>query len=275
VSIPAGITVRLDTALSADGTPVPVFLVHRDGMATDGSNPAILTGFGGFAANMSPGFTVESVILAERGGVFAVAIARGGGEFGEDWHRAAIRENKPRAVDDFIAVAQWLLERDYTNTGQLAAIGTTHGGLLAMAAMTRRPELFGVVGAQFPLLDMARFDEGISGEQWIDEYGSPSEPSSLRALLAYSPYHTLDSAAAAPPVLVVAAASSPVPPFHARKMIARLQATADAPTPYLLREDTLPAGTVGPRFAPVENLADLLAFVLGVIARPPDRGPFS
>jgi prolyl oligopeptidase len=275
VAIPAGITVRLDTALSADGTRVPVFLVHRDGVPMDGRNPAILTAFGGFGADMSPGFTVESVILAETGGVFAVAITRGGGEFGEVWHEAAMRERKPRAIDDFIAAAEWLIERDYTSARRLAAIGTTHGGMLVTAAMTRRPELFAAIGAQFPLLDMARFDEGVTGGDWIEEYGSPSEPAALRALLSYSPYHTVDTAAAVPPVLMVAAASSPVPPFHARKMIARLQTQHGPATPWLLREDTLPAGTIGPRFAPVENLADLLSFVLAVIARPPAPGPVS
>jgi prolyl oligopeptidase len=140
--------------------------------------------------------------------------------------------------------------------------------------MTRRPELFSAAGAQFPLVDMARVDEGIGGEQLIQEYGSPSEPSSLRALLEYSPYHTLDTANASPPLLMVAAASSPVPPFHARKMIARLQ-TATASAGQYLREETLPAGTIGPRFAPVENLADLLAFVLTITARDTSDGPRS
>jgi prolyl oligopeptidase len=274
VPIPSGLTVSRLEAVSADGTRVPVFVVHREGLAFDGRNPALITGFGGFGASMSPGFTVESVIAAERGGVFAVANVRGGGEFGEAWHEAAVREAKPLAIDDFIAAAELLIAERYTNASQLAAVGMTHGGMLVAAAMTRRLDLFGAVAAQFPPLDMARFTQGGPADRWIEEYGSPSDPAALSALLAYSPYHAVDPAQTYPPVLFVAGESSPIPPFHARKMTARLQATTLG-GPFLLREDTLRAVAPGSSITALENLADLLAFVLGSTARDTVWGPRS
>jgi len=274
VPLPSALTVRQVWVTSGDGTRVPMFLVHRSDLSLDGGNPALLTGYGAFGLSFTPHFAPEAVIMAERGGVFAVVNARGGGELGKAWHDAARGADKPRTIDDFVAAAEWLIDRHYTSPGRLAAIGTAHGGLPVMAAMVRRPELFGAVVARYPVLDMARFTAQATAESWVDEYGSPSVPAALAGMLRYSPYTTIDTAARYPAVLLIAgsATAAPVAPFHARKVIARLQSASDRTAPRLLREDRIPAGTADP-LTPFNDLADALAFIFGNIGWAPVPGP--
>lgn len=273
VPIPSGLVVRQHWIESRDGTRVPLFLVHRDGIRLDGRHSAVLTGFGAFGATLTPAFLPEAVITAERDGVFAVVNARGGGAFGEAWHEAGRGPLKPKAIEDFLAAAQWLIAERYTSLGRLAAVGTTHGGMLTMAAVARRPELFGVAGARYPLLDLTRFDISAESEGWAAEYGSPSDPADLSTLLSYSPYQRLETDANVPPTLLVTSATAPVPPFHARKTIARLQAAHDGGL-FLLREDTLTTAA-SPSAASVEQLAELLAFILRNTGSSPIVGPRS
>lgn len=259
VAIPSDIVVRQETVTSADGTQVPLYLVHRAGLSRDGRSPVLLTAFGAFGVSLAPGFTSEAVIVAERGGVFAVVNARGGGEFGEAWHEAARGAAKPKAIDDIIAAAEWLISEGYARPETLALTGATHGGMLVAAAMTRRPELFGAVVARQPLTDMTRF--GPSTPAWVAEYGSPSDSADLVSLLGYSPYHNVQDTITYPPVLLMADDASAVPPFHARKMVARLQALPSG-GPFLLREDTVQADAGPARASTIFDLADLLTFVL-------------
>jgi prolyl oligopeptidase len=238
----AGITSSQVFATSKDGTRVPMFLVHREGVEPDGKRPVVLTGYGGFNASMSPGYTPRYQLWAEAGGVFAVACLRGGSEYGEEWHRAGRRERKQNVFDDFAACAEWLLANGWTDRDHLAISGGSNGGLLVGAALTQRPELYRAVACSAPLLDMVRYEQFGLGATWNDEYGSAAVPEELEWLLAYSPYHRVVAGTAYPSVLFTLFASDTrVDPMHGRKMCAALQwATSSdaAARPVLLRCET-------------------------------------
>ncbi|HEX3635169.1 MAG TPA: prolyl oligopeptidase family serine peptidase, partial [Paraburkholderia sp.] len=221
-------------AVSADGTRVPYTVIGpRDaqhpveGLQTHNqTRPCLLNGYGGFAIPLLPSYlTGQGIGWLERGGVYVVAHIRGGGEFGTEWHTAAQGEHRQRAFDDFIAVAEALISTGVTSAAQLGIQGGSNGGLLVAACMVQRPELFGAVVCEVPLLDMRRYHLLHAGASWIDEYGDPDEPDEARVLAAYSPYHRVSADVAYPPVLfTTSTADDRVHPGHARKMAARMQA---------------------------------------------------
>jgi prolyl oligopeptidase len=192
----------------------------------EGARPCLLTGYGGFAIPLTPSYlTGPGIGWLAQGGVFVVAHIRGGGEFGTEWHLAAQGENRQRSFDDFIAVAQALIDDGVTTAAQLGIKGGSNGGLLVAACMVQRPDLFGAVVCEVPLLDMSRYHLLHAGASWIDEYGDPDEPDEARVLAAYSPYHQVRAGVAYPPVLFTTSTSDDrVHPGHARKMVARMQA---------------------------------------------------
>lgn len=249
---------------SKDGTRVPMFLLHAREFKADGSAPALLTGYGGFNLVSTPGFDPLAVVWAERGGVYAVANLRGGGELGEAWHRAGMLDRKQNVFDDFIAAAEWLIASRYTNPSRLAITGNSNGGLLVGAALTQRPELFRAVICGAPLLDMIRYHKFSVARWWVAEYGSAEDPEQFRYLYAYSPYHRVREGTAYPAVLFVTGdADTRVDPLHARKMAARLQAATSSDRPVLLLYDTRRGHSGGlPLSEQIENLAMRLQFLL-------------
>jgi prolyl oligopeptidase len=221
------------------GAEIPLFLVHKRGLARDGNNPTVLYGYGGFNVNITPGWTPSAVPFLERGGVWAVAVLRGGGEYGEAWHRAGMLEKKQTVFDDFVAAALHLVSQKVTRPERLAIAGRSNGGLLVGAALTQRPDLFRAVVCGVPLLDMLRYHRFRIAQLWIPEYGSPDDAAAFKWLAAYSPYHRVRDGTAYPAVLLATAASDTrVDPLHARKMAARLQAATGSDRPILLRLET-------------------------------------
>jgi len=224
---------------SKDGTRVPIFLTYKKGIKLDGSNPALLYAYGGFGNSETPYFSVPRIIWLEHGGIFALANIRGGGEYGEDWHRAAIREKRQTAFDDFIAAAEFLIDRKYTNPKKLAIIGGSNGGLLTAACMLQRPDLYGAVVSIVPVTDMLRFNKFTVGRYWIPEYGSPEISEEFKALYAYSPLHNVKPGVEYPPIFVTTAdTDNRVVPMHAKKFVAALQHNAAGNNPILLRVET-------------------------------------
>jgi prolyl oligopeptidase len=221
---------------SKDGTKVPMFLVHARGITLDGSNPVLLEGYGGFGVNNTPFFDSSAIIWAERGGVYALANLRGGGEFGEAWHKAGMRDKKQNVFDDFIGAADWLIQNKYTNPSKLSILGGSNGGLLVGAALTQRPELYQAVICWHPLLDMLRYDQFMEAQFWVSEYGAAKDPEQFKWLYAYSPYQHVKQGVKYPAVLFMTGdADTRVAPLHARKMAALLQADTGSDRPILLR----------------------------------------
>jgi prolyl oligopeptidase len=258
---------------SKDGTRVPMFLVHRQGLERDGDNPVMLAGYGGFNVSETPAFRATRFPWFEAGGVYALANLRGGGEYGEAWHRAGMLANKQNVFDDFIAAAEWLIENDYTRPERLAILGGSNGGLLTGAALVQRPELFGAVVSAVPLLDMLRYQHFLMARYWVPEYGSAEDPEQFAFLHAYSPYHQVKAGVAYPATFLTAGENDArVHALHARKMAARLQAaTASDPAaePILLWVDRDAGhGRGKPLDLRVRDAADLQMFLrwqLGMI----------
>jgi prolyl oligopeptidase len=220
-----GPVVEQHEATSADGTASRTSSCHREGMALDGSHPTLLYAYGGFEVSRRPGYSPRGAAWLERGGVYVVANIRGGGEFGPAWHRAALKENRQRAFDDFIAVAEDLIARGITSPEHLGIMGGSNGGLLVGVALTQRPDLFNAVVVQVPLLDMQRYHLLLAGASWMAEYGDPDDPAEWEFIQRYSPYHNLREDAAYPPVLFTTTTRDDrVHPGHARKMAARMEA---------------------------------------------------
>lgn len=252
---------------SKDGTRVPMFLVHRRGLERTGDHPTYLTGYGGFNASRTPSFSAQAAAWVELGGVYALPNLRGGGEFGEEWHRAGMLENKQHVFDDFIAAAEWLVEEGYTRPSRLAIAGGSNGGLLVGAAMTQRPDLFGAVVCTYPLLDMVRYHRFLVARFWVVEYGSAEDPEQFAYIRAYSPYHNVRPGTEYPATLFITGdEDTRVDPLHARKMTALLQAAQGASpeeAPILLRYHTLAGHSGGrPVSQQVEDMAETLSFLL-------------
>jgi len=259
---------------SKDGTPITMFLAHKKGLKPGGKTPTLLYGYGGFNISMTPSFNASRFLFLERGGLVAIANLRGGGEYGEDWHRAGMLGRKQNTFDDFIAAAEWLIEKKYTDRGHLAIQGGSNGGLLVGAALTQRPDLFRAAVCQVPLLDMLRYHRFLIARLWIPEYGSAEKEEEFRWLHAYSPYHRVKDGVKYPAVLLEAAESDTrVDALHARKMAALLQAAtvSGATRPVLLREETKAGHGAGkPRTRVLEELTDTWGFLfwqLGVQER--------
>ena len=221
---PAPYTVEQVWYPSKDGTRISMFVVRRKDMPKDGSTPFILTGYGGFQVSMTPSFYAGRFAWLEAGGGYAIPNLRGGGEYGEEWHKAGMREHKQNVFDDFAAAAQWLIANEYTRADKLAISGGSNGGLLMGAAVTQHPELFRAVICAVPLLDMIRYHLFGSGKTWIPEYGSAEDPTEFKWLLGYSPYQKVKQGVEYPALLMMSADSDDrVDPMHARKMTAALQ----------------------------------------------------
>jgi prolyl oligopeptidase len=231
-----------------------MFLVHRKDRPHDGNGAAVLTGYGGFAVSHTPAFGRSLLLFLEAGGLYAVAHLRGGAEYGEDWHRAGMLGKKQNVFDDFAAAAEHLVEKGCVAKDRLAIMGGSNGGLLVGAALTQRPELYGAVVCQVPLLDMLRYPLFRIARLWVPEYGDPADPEAFRWLHAYSPYHRVRDGIRYPAVLLTAGESdSRVDPMHARKMTARLQAASSSGRPILLRQETRAGHGQG---KPVSKLLD-------------------
>ena len=219
-----GMTVEQHFATSKDGTRVPYFVVLPRGFEPDGTTPTLLYGYGGFEVSRTPGYsaTVGHSWL-ERGGAYVVANIRGGGEYGPAWHHAALKENRQRAYDDFIAVGEGLVARGITSPERLGIRGGSNGGLLTGVMLTQRPDLWGAVVVQVPLLDMKRYNKLLAGASWMGEYGDP-DTDDWEYIKEYSPYHNLDPAADYPtPFFTTSTRDDRVHPGHARKMVARMK----------------------------------------------------
>jgi prolyl oligopeptidase len=255
--------VRLVRYPSKDGTPISMFLVDARDRPADGRGPALLTGYGGFNISHTPAFGRGVLLFLERGGLYAVAHLRGGGEYGEQWHRAGMLGKKQNVFDDFAGAAEFLVREGHAARDRLAIMGGSNGGLLVGAALTQRPELFRAVVCQVPLLDMVRYPLFRIARLWIPEYGSPDDADSFRWLYAYSPYHHVRDGTPYPAVLLTTGESdSRVDPLHARKMAARLQAATASNHPILLRvESRAGHGQGKPLSKSLEEWTDVWTFV--------------
>ncbi|HEX7839501.1 MAG TPA: prolyl oligopeptidase family serine peptidase [Kofleriaceae bacterium] len=254
---------------SKDGTRISMFILSKKGAPRDGSNPTLLTGYGGFNVNLTPAFASSRAVWLERGGVIAIPNLRGGGEYGEDWHRAGKLLVKQNVFDDFIAAAEYLIAQRWTSPGHLAIQGGSNGGLLVGAALTQRPDLYKVVICAVPLLDMLRYHLFGSGKTWVPEYGSAEDPEQFKALYQYSPYRVaVDAGHRAYPAVVFDSADHDdrVDPMHARKLAAMLQAAQTGDAPILLRIERN-AGHGGADLVKqqVERTADQMAFLEAVL----------
>ena len=265
-----------ETAVSADGTRIPVSVILRKGTRLDGNRPTLLYGYGGYGISEVPYFSAVRRVWLEQGAVWAVAHLRGGGEYGEAWHRAGMLARKQNVFDDFAAAARMLAERGYTRPGRMAWLGGSNGGLLMGAALTQHPSLARAVVAQVGVFDMLRVELHPNGVHNVTEYGTVKDPTQFWALRAYSPYHSVLDGVPYPAVLLTAGEKDPrVDAYHARKMAARLQAATSSGLPVLLRTTGGGHGVGSGLEERVSSQADMFTFLfreLGVRwGRPPAR----
>jgi prolyl oligopeptidase len=250
---------------SRDGTRISMFILSKKGAARTGAHPTLLTGYGGFNVSLTPAFASSRAVWLERGGVIAIPNLRGGGEYGEDWHRAGKLTAKQNVFDDFIAAAEYLIAERWTSREHLAISGGSNGGLLVGAAVTQRPDLFKAVICSVPLLDMLRYQQFGSGKTWVPEYGSAEDPEQFKALHQYSPYRVaIDAGRRAYPAVLLDSADHDdrVDPMHARKLAAALEAAQTGDAPILLRiERNSGHGGADLVKQQVERSADQMAFL--------------
>jgi prolyl oligopeptidase len=268
----ADIEVERLYATSKDGTKVPMFVIAKKGMKRDGKNPTMLYGYGGFNVNQTPSFSARALASVNRGVVWVTAILRGGGELGEDWHKAGMLDKKQNTFDDFIACAETVVREKITSEDRLGIIGGSNGGLLVAAAVTQRPELFRAGLSLVPLTDMVRYHRFRIAKLWVPEYGDPEKAEDFRFLYAYSPYHHVREGVRYPAMLFTTAESdSRVDPMHARKMSARLQEVQRDPArPILIRIETKAGHGAGkPVSKMADELADELSFMFHELAVEP------
>jgi prolyl oligopeptidase len=251
-----------------DGTRIPMWLAWRKGLKPDGRNPLLLWGYGGFGIPVLPAFQAARIAWMEMGGVFAMANIRGGGEYGEAWHRAGMLNHKQVVFDDFIAAAEWLIAQRYTSAPRLAIYGRSNGGLLVGACLTQRPELFGAAILGVGVLDMLRFNRFGQGAGWEGDYGSPQDPGQFRALYAYSPVHNVRARTRYPATLVITGDhDTRVMPMHSFKFAATLQAAQAGPAPVLLAVDLASGHSGGETITQaIEQNADIYAFLFRNLA---------
>ncbi len=249
---------------SKDKTPVSLFIVHKKGIALDGTHPTLLYGYGGFNIDLTPSFSVSNIILLENGGVYAVANLRGGGEYGQEWHKAGMKTKKQNVFDDFIAAGEFLIEKKYTSKERLAISGGSNGGLLVGACMTQRPDLFRVAFPAVGVLDMLRYHKFTVGWGWTPEYGSSEESEEMfKYLYAYSPLHNLKKGVTYPATMVTTADHDDrVVPAHSFKFAATLQEMTGNQYPALIRIETNAGHGAGtPIGKTIEQQADKWAFM--------------
>lgn len=257
---------------SKDGTRVPMFIVARKGLALDGSHPTLLYGYGGFNASETPFYSTSRVVWLELGGVFALTNLRGGGEYGEEWHRAGTKLQKQNVFDDFIAAAEYLVREKYTSPRRLAVQGGSNGGLLIGAVLNQRPDLFAAALPAVGVMDMLRYHTAsANARQWSSDYGLADNPEEFRALLAYSPYHNIKAGACYPATLVTTAdRDDRVMPWHSFKYAARLQKAQGCANPVLIRVETRAGhGSGKPTWMQIEDVADQWAFLVKALGMEP------
>lgn len=249
---------------SKDGTKIPMFIAHKKGLKLNKKTPTLLYGYGGFNISLAPKFSISRLAWMEMGGVYAVPNLRGGGEYGEAWHKAGTKLRKQNVFDDFIAAAEYLMSSGYTNANKLAIIGRSNGGLLVGAVTAQRPDLFAAALPGVGVMDMLRFNQFTAGRYWVDDYGSPQNPEEFKALYAYSPYHNLKAETAYPATLVATADTDDrVVPGHSFKYIAALQKAHSGKAPILIRiEKRAGHGAGKPTQKVLEEYADSWAFLV-------------
>ena len=264
---PEGYDAKQVFVTSKDGTKVPMFVVHKRGLSLDGNNPTILSGYGGFVVSVTPSFSSSRIAWLENGGVYCVANLRGGGEYGEAWHKSGMLEKKQNVFDDFISCAQWLIDNQYTSTKRLAIQGGSNGGLLVAACEVQRPDLFGAVLCHVPLTDMLRYQRFSVGRFWTPEYGDATKSAEQFAFIrAYSPLQNVKAGVTYPPTIIFTGdGDDRVVPLHARKFAAALQSADAGTNPILLRSETR-AGHGGgkPTAKQIDESADEYAFLFRV-----------
>src|SRR5947208_10168809 len=249
---------------SKDGTRVPMFITHKQGIKLDGSNPTYLYGYGGFDISLTPSFSVILLAWLELGGVYAMPNLRGGGEYGEEWHQAGMHEKKQNVFDDFMAAAEYLIAQGYTTPAKLAVGGGSNGGLLVGAAITQRPELFGAALPAVGVMDMLRFHKFTIGWAWVTEFGSADSAAQFPYLYRYSPLHNLKAGTRYPATLITTADHDDrVVPGHSFKFAAALQAAQAGPAPVLIEIETKAGHGAGkPTSKVIEEQADRWAFLV-------------
>ena len=249
---------------SKDGTRIPMFLTHKKGLVKDGTNPTLLYGYGGFNISLTPAFSLVALLWVESGGIYAVANLRGGGEYGEEWHKAGMLEKKQNVFDDFIAAGEWLVSNKYTSTKRLAINGGSNGGLLTATCLVQRPDLYGAVVCEVPVIDMLRYHLFTLGRYWIGEYGDAEHNAEqFKFLYAYSPLHNVRQGVHYPPTLILTADTDDrVVPAHAKKFTATIQRAHSGEQPPLLRVELKAGHGLGkPTTKVIDERSDVLAFL--------------
>jgi prolyl oligopeptidase len=249
---------------SKDGTKVPMFITAKKGLKLDGTNPTLLYGYGGFNISLTPAFSVGVLSWLEMGGVYAQPNLRGGGEYGQEWHKAGTKLKKQNVFDDFIAAAEYLIKEKYTRPDKLAIRGGSNGGLLVGAVMTQRPELFGACLPAVGVMDMLRFQKFTAGRYWVDDYGSSDDAAEFKVLFSYSPYHNIKKGTKYPATLVLTADTDDrVVPGHSFKFLAALQYAQAGDAPVLGRIETRAGHGAGkPTAKIIDEYADEWAFLV-------------
>jgi len=247
---------------SKDGTRIPLFVVHKKGLKLNGKNPAFLYAYGGFNVSLTPYFSSTTIVLLENGCIFAMACLRGGGEYGEEWHRAGMLSNKQNVFDDFIAAAEYLIKEKYTSKDKLAIAGASNGGLLVGACMTQRPDLYKVALPAVGVMDMLRYHKYTVGWGWAVEYGSSDKEEHFENLYSYSPLHNIMDGVSYPATLVTTADHDDrVVPAHSFKFISTLQEKHKGNNPVLIRIETRSGHGASSTTKRIEEITDRYAFM--------------
>ena len=260
---------------SKDGTRIPMFITHRRDMVKDGNNPLLLYGYGGFNVSLTPAFRASVLAWLEMGGVYAEANLRGGGEYGETWHKAGTLANKQNVFDDFISAAEYLIRERYTRRARLGIHGRSNGGLLVGAVLTQRPDLVAVALPAVGVLDMLRYHTAsANARQWSSDYGLSDDPEQFKALYSYSPYHNVKKTCYPPTLITTADHDDRVVPWHSFKFAAALQAAQICSNPILIRVETRAGHGAGkPVWMQIEDFADQWAFAAQALGMPVPTGP--
>jgi prolyl oligopeptidase len=266
----ADIEVTREFATAKDGTKVPLNVVRKKGTKLDGNSPTILYGYGGYSISMSPNFDFTRRLWFDRGGVYVVANIRGGGEFGEEWHKAGNLTKKQNVFDDFAAAAEYLIKQKYTRSEKLAILGGSNGGLLMGAMITQHPELVHAVVSFVGIYDMLRVELAPNGAFNVTEFGTVKDPEQFKALYAYSPYHHVIAGTKYPAILMMTGANDGrVAPYHSRKMIARLEEANESSKPILLRTSSSAGHGIGTALSErIKQLADQYSFLFAQLDMP-------
>ena len=249
---------------STDGVKVPIFITCKKGLDLNGDNPAIMYAYGGYSFSQTPSFREWLPVWLENGGIFVVANIRGGGEYGETWHRAGMFAGRQKTYDDIHAAAEWLIENRYTSNGKLAIEGRSNGGLLVAVCMLQRPDLYGAILCHVPTIDMLRFKFFTSGRYWTTEYGdAEASKEAFEFLTAYGPLHNIKSGQTYPPILILTADHDDrVVPMHSKKLAAALQQANETDNVILLRFTTRAGHALGKAtYKLIEEQVDIFAFL--------------